>query len=378
MAAIMMVRTRDAARFYPGLSIPTDIFGTVLDGDWDVMTIPIEESVFYKTVVHLMDGGDYADSPQARCAARQFAQGAAHVRGKPTLTDYIRIRGPRLLALIEDIRKNGVQTIQQVRERPDCPVPPYVDPMPDDIAIAFDRHGRPGIANGNHRMAIAYAIGIEWVPAIIGCRHPQWAETRERIMYHAAREWGPGRCYSPIEHPDFDLAPQWSGSNVDQIIRDLDFAGIHEATCLDAGTLYGTTAIRLGRVGHTVVGLDHAPDHVMAATAIVGAVEGNVRIVQGELFDHDPGPYRVICLLNILHHALKREATFKRMLEWLGRIRAEKVYLQGAGTQEGQMRGAYMPMGQEAFAGFVADCIPGIGTWKMIGEQNGRRLFALH
>ena len=138
--------------------------GMVLAGDWDQNTEPLDESwKIAACLAHFRDG-----VPWEQTGIYDRMRAMIDERGQfdscRTMDDII-ARYETIDALYADIQKNGFrdETVHRLG----------VPRLPEGVYVHLDRNGAPIFgAIGNHRLAIARALGLTRIPAQLGVVHP--------------------------------------------------------------------------------------------------------------------------------------------------------------------------------------------------------------
>lgn len=138
--------------------------GLVIGGDWDKMTEPTDQSrKIAACLAHFVD-----DVPWENTGIFTWMQDMIARRGRfdscRTLDD-IKTRYAAIDRLYADIRNSGFRDETVMRSG--------APRLPEGVFVHIDRHGDPIFgAIGNHRLAIARALGLGRIPAQIGVVHP--------------------------------------------------------------------------------------------------------------------------------------------------------------------------------------------------------------
>jgi hypothetical protein len=148
-------------------------FGDILDGEWDhqraihimvsskqramherfVQNVPWEETELFKSVY-----------------AMRLARGE-RVRGTHNVRDLAREYGRRVDSLFESMKRDGFVSPTDSSGRPKT--------LPH---VHIGRDGRLLFGNnGNHRLAIARIVGLNYIPCWVRGRHLKWQQLREGI-----------------------------------------------------------------------------------------------------------------------------------------------------------------------------------------------------
>lgn len=139
--------------------------GMVIEGDWDGHTEPLDASwKVAACLARFRDGMTWQETGVFERMAEMMAQRGAFDSCR-TMDD-VKARYAGIDALFDKIRRQGFRDDTQWQ---------WGAPrLPGGVFIHIDRDGSPIFgAIGNHRMAIARALGLSRIPAQLGVVHPQ-------------------------------------------------------------------------------------------------------------------------------------------------------------------------------------------------------------
>lgn len=138
--------------------------GMIVDGDWDRMTEPLEQSwKIAGCLARFRDGKSWEETGIFDRMLQTIAE-RGHFDSCRTLDD-VRARYYEIDRLHQHIKMNGYrdETIRFLG----------AFRLPGGVFVHIDREGRPIFgAIGNHRMAIARDLGLRRIPAQLGVVHP--------------------------------------------------------------------------------------------------------------------------------------------------------------------------------------------------------------
>ncbi|WP_292309315.1 hypothetical protein [Marivita sp.] len=142
--------------------------GMVLAGDWDQRTEPIDESwKIAACLAHFRDGVAWEETG-IYDRMHEMVKTRGQFDSCRTMEDIV-ARYQTIDALYADILKNGYR--DETVHRLGSPR------LPEGVYVHLDRHGDPIFgAIGNHRLAIARALGLTRIPAQLGVVHPDAIE----------------------------------------------------------------------------------------------------------------------------------------------------------------------------------------------------------
>lgn len=153
--------TVDPAAIRYRVSPIADLDG-VIDGDWDRERIhPIERTVKHRAVMeHFRDGKPWEETELFTNIYRRRFKDGGLVRGVATIEELAAQYYERVDGMAESMRRDGFLTHREDGE-------PH--PLP---GFLIGRDGEVFIGNqGNHRLAIAQAIGLKQIAGRVVCKH---------------------------------------------------------------------------------------------------------------------------------------------------------------------------------------------------------------
>ncbi len=163
----IFIRPADVTRVYrrkKGAFFKRRHSGQIRGGDWDISTRALSQSPKYQAcVAHFKDGKPWQETGVFQLLLERIQQHGIF-DGCRSLDD-IRQRYENMDRLFDDLKKT--RQIQSMSERDE-----YFRREHGGVFVHIDRHGLPILAgNGNHRMAIAKILELDWIPAQLGVIH---------------------------------------------------------------------------------------------------------------------------------------------------------------------------------------------------------------
>jgi hypothetical protein len=160
-------RPRDCQQRTPGGSLASHTWaGHVLDGDWDLETVPFSEHPVAR-FCHLrwVEGVPWEDTGVYTWLMGRIEREGGVIDGCRTLDDVV-ARYEALDRIYEQVRREG-------RIRPQSAVPGRNERERGGIRICIGRYGQP-IFNwaGHHRLAMARILDLDEVPGQLQVVHP--------------------------------------------------------------------------------------------------------------------------------------------------------------------------------------------------------------
>jgi hypothetical protein len=161
--------------------------GTIESGDWDFDVIAFSTSLKYQGVVeHFEHGIPWGETTVFRKRYGPAMAERGEVMGCTSIDSLIRRYELTIDPLFDSLRSRGLR-------------PPSIREGVSPVHVMVGRSGDLiWGAGGNHRLAIAKLLDVEWIPARVLVRHVEWQAIRERV-----RNQGPESVAPRFEsHPD--------------------------------------------------------------------------------------------------------------------------------------------------------------------------------
>jgi len=139
----------------------------IVDGDWDIRN-KTPRTMMHQTIKELfIDGLPYQQCSQYLKMQENMERGDFGGAYWCRTTDEINQYFLNLIAAYEDIKRNGYKRQVQLGKSGEDEIRGYVDRY-SDLIIG---------GGGNHRLAIAEMLGVEWIPFYIVKVHYQWVNS---------------------------------------------------------------------------------------------------------------------------------------------------------------------------------------------------------
>lgn len=162
-----------------------------------------------------------------------------------------------------------------------------------------------------------------------------------------------GRLYTPIPHPAFsDLRYKNGPERLELIAPHLEYKN---GTVLDIGSNWGYMAHRLEELGYSVTAVERSPRSVYFLKEIRDLCDRKFDVVHDSIFNLRHLDYDIVFALNVFHHFMKTEESFKKFENFLGRLKCRMMIYQAHDPSEVQMAGAYWNMTPEEATNFFSE-----------------------
>ena len=279
-----------------------------------------------------------------------------------------RTRLAGLEQLFDELRANGYRSQAELGS----------DDLADEVRVGIRRDGRLLFLDGRHRLAMARLLELDEIPVNVVVRHREWVRFRHTISdYIRPRR---GRVYQVIDHPDLADFPAHHGTERLGMLREA-FAGYdcEDKRLLDVGAHWGAMSQEASKLGFRCTAVEANKRCARIAERIAAASGASFDVWHGSIFDFpDVERQQAVLALNVFHHFIKTEALHERLIELLGRMRAEiMVFEPHAADPPGQMRGAFRNYPEQEFVDFVGGHA-GFSDSRYLGRaSDGRPLYVL-
>jgi hypothetical protein len=188
--------------------------GAVVGGDWDRTDTRFADTDVYRAYVrHFEEGVPWEETAFYDRIVDELAAGRERW-GCHTEAEF-RERCDRLDDLYDAIAERGYRSQEElrasdesdpIREQPRL----VTERLKHEIAVHFDRHGRPQFDDGRNRLSIAKLLDLDSVPVRVLRRHERWQAVRD--AYVRGEEWARDRGDHPdIRYLEFGSAGPSSG-----------------------------------------------------------------------------------------------------------------------------------------------------------------------
>ncbi len=334
--------------------------GRVYGGDWDLTEFTFDELEVARALRARIDAGADWHTTQFHSSmlARLRRDGRAPwcIESERDLEE----RYQYLDALIASIRDNGFRRVHEI-------VMPGEHKGLDgdrhyghEISVNIDRNGHYLFQDGRHRLAIAKALRLTSVPVKVIVRHKKWTEFRQFVLSAARSASRPDELYQNPVHPDLQDIPA-SHECEDRfaaIRRCLDPGA---GALLDIGASLAFFCHRFERLGYQCYAVESDPAIAAAAERIRIAEERRFTVICDHIFAASSRAplrqkhFRVVLALNIFHHFLKREESFREFRAWLGGLDADSMFFQPHRPDESQMARTHVNLGPQQFVDFILE-----------------------
>ncbi len=247
----------------------------------------------------------------------------------------------------------------------------------DDISVAVGREGQFLFIEGRHRLAIAKLLNLSKIPIKIIARHKKWMDFRKELICFAL-DYGEGKLYQPLTHPDLQDLPRHHGELRFSIIKEhLSFT---QGTLLDIGANLGYFCHKFEEEGFDCYAVESDRMCVYLLKELKKAENREFKVIPGSIFEYNKNQglkFDVVLALNIFHHFLARKDTYLKLIKFLKKIRVKELFFEPPKPNRAKTKRFYRNYTPDQFVQFIINnsCL---NKAELIGEaEDGRPLYKL-
>ncbi len=200
-------------------------YSRILEGDWDLLTIPFEDiSIYQAFKQRFKEGKKWEDTEYYQQILNIIFNGRLD---KEKCDEMFR----KFELLYYEIKRNGYKLKRELSSSKSRFAKFDIQTILDDISVDIDRDGQLLVIHGKHRLSIAKLCDIPKIPIIIIKRHKKWMEFRYNLIYYFRSH--NKKHFQGLNHPDLKNIPFKQGEIPFDIIRKN--ISISNGTLLDIG-----------------------------------------------------------------------------------------------------------------------------------------------
>jgi hypothetical protein len=274
-------------RYVSQKTFSADEIGKTMDGDWDDLSLPFEDSDLYRGFVAVFIR-EYPWPETLFCRREFFRNQLEDVSSACQSEDEFQ----ELRRKIEPFYKE-VSELDQIPNHNKDPV----------ISINIGREGDLLLIEGQPNLAMAKLLELPHIPVTIIVRHSQWVKFRQEVMEFAFKHRG---VYAPLLHPDLKWIPNEHGHVRFDLIRDALIS--KSGKMLDIGCHWGYFCHRFEEIGFYCIGVEVRPSNFYFLQKLKRAGNKSFQIFNNSIFDYigrHNRQYDVVLCLNIFHQLIK-------------------------------------------------------------------------
>jgi cyclopropane fatty-acyl-phospholipid synthase-like methyltransferase len=251
--------------------------------------------------------------------------------------------------------------------------------LDDEVAVNIGRHGDLLFNNGAHRLCIAKLLNLPQIPIKITVRHRQWIEFKKQILLYA-KDQPTGKIYHPITHIDLQDIPTFHETETGRFEIIKKNLTITKGRLLDIGAHWGYFSNQFEGLGFNCDAVENDNTNIYFLEKLRRADNKSFTIIPKSIFDYKEIyhiDFDIVLALNIFHHFLKTEDSYRKFIELLHKLRMKEMYFEPHNPEEYKQTKVYKNFTEEEFV----QCILQNTTLKkaqQIGTaQDGRKIFKL-
>jgi len=319
--------------------------GKVVDGNWDRTDFDFTNLDVYQAFKQRIEQGiewQYTEFYQRVLKQVKSGRFVWSIKSRTQLDERCR----SLDDLIESIKTKGYRLNPSIYSK---------DRVYDEIDVNIGRNGEYLFQNGVHRLSIAKILGIKAVPVTVFVRHQEWQEFRE-FLFSYVNKCGEKRLYQPPLHPDLEDVPYSLNPSRDiwEAIRpQLERKA---GKMLDIGSNIGFFCHKFEDIGYHCYAVEQNPALFYIMEKIRVAENKRFEAINKSIFEVEfvkKVKFDVVLALNIFHHFLKSQTTFRQLEILLRNLDTDILFFEPHKNNESQMKGAYLDYSEPEFVDFV-------------------------
>lgn len=354
--------------------------GKVLRGDWDSERIPFTELDTYLAIkARVMDGTPWSQTTFYHRVLDEISSGL--VKWGCRTREELDRRCEYLDSVFEDMKTRGYRSQEELLRDEEYVRAPFraheeesLIKIEDEVTVRIGHDGVLLFEDGRHRLAMAKLLGIDSIPVKVTVRHADWMQFRKEVAEYARSQGG--KLYAPITHIDLADMPTYFGEERFELL--LENLELDQGTVLDIGSHWGYFCHRFEEAGFDCYAIENAAVHGYFLDKLKRAERRRFHIIHGDVFDlHEKVDFDIVLALNIFHHFIKKQSTYKQLKKFLQRLDMKVMFFQAHNPDEPQMKEAYRNFNGEEFTTFIMEnsCLNDV---RQIGVgEDGRLIYKL-
>lgn len=342
-------------------------FGKVVNGIWDLNTMPFEDLDVYQSFkARFVHETQWENTTYYKVLLSQTNHGIQPwgVRNKSDLVKRLNA----IDELYKEMKRSGYKTQQQLLDSRAS-----LGRL-DEVTVRIGRHGEFIFEDGRHRLAIAKILGLSRIPVLVTWRHKKWFTFKEEIV-HYAKSHG-GRTYQPITHPDLSDISSIQGDTRFRLINsNLPFRG---GSLLDIGAHWGYMCHKFEDEGFRCYAVETDPENFYFLNKLRIAEKRKFTAVRADISVFwEKNEFDAVLALHVFHHYLKSEELYNNLIRFLRCLRMKVMFFEPHLPSDSHMHGAYRNYSNEDFVKLIAKNT-GLRRWECIGYgEEARPIYKL-
>ena len=349
-------------------------YSRIIDGDWDHLTIPFEDSFLYQAFKQrFKEGKKWEDTEYYQKVLNNRYHGRSSYNNIEKCDEKFR----KLDLLYYEIKKNGYKLKRELSSSIRGFKRFDVQTILDDISVDIGRDGQILIEHGKNRLSIVKLLDIPKIPINIIKRHKKWMEFRNNIKFFF-RNHQFEKHNQVLTHPDLQNIPFKQGEIPFTIIREN--ISISKGTLLDIGANLGYFCHKFEDEGFICCAVEENQIFGYLLKKLKSVENKKFKIILGPIFNYKKNQeitFDVVLALNIFHHFLKREDTYLDLVKFLKRLKVKELIFGAHNPRDFRNKNFYRNYKPDQFVNFILEnsCL---NKAKFIGKtKTGRSLYKL-
>lgn len=347
----------------------------ILDGDWDRLSLPIENIPLYQTLKqHFKEGKKWEETEYYQQVVKdEYYRKDDYYIYKENLDKMFR----KFDLLYYKIKMNGYKSKKELYSTKGWFTKFDIQTILDEISVDIARDGQFLVLHGKHRLSIAKLLEIPKIPVIIIKRHKKWMEFRNNIKFFF-RNHQIDTYNQVLSHPDLQTIPFKRGEIPFDIIREN--ITITNGTLLDIGANLGYFCHKFEDEGFTCWAVEENQIFRYLLKKLKFVENKKFKIIEGPIFNYKKNQeitFDVVLALNVFHHFLKKEDTYLDLIKFLKRLKVKELIFGAHNPKDFQNKNFYRNYKPDQFVNFIIEnsCL---NKAKFIDKtETGRSLYKL-
>ena len=215
------------------------------------------------------------------------------------------------------------------------------------------------------------------IPVKIIVRHKQWVAFKKEISEYSQNY--NTRTYEKLTHPDLANIPSvHNGSRYDIIKKNVT---AEKGKVIDIGCHWGYFCHKFEEKGFECYCIEKSRLNLYFLKKLKKAENRNFKIIPRSIFDLPYDMLRsfdVILALSIFHHFIKKEKTYRKLIQFLKHLKGKEMFFEHHKPKEFQMKKTYRNFVDDEFAEFIVENST-FSNFKIIGySEVGRPLYKIY
>jgi len=327
-----------------GTYIKRKNFGKVVDGDWDLNSMPFEDLDVYQAIHERFIQKKEWEETNYYKRHKEYMNWNSTPYGLKSQND-IAQHFSNIDNLYKNILKSGYRTRRDIDGTNSLRIL-------DEITVRISRTGELLFEDGRHRLSIAKILRIPHIPVLVTWRHKMWDQLRRQITSEK-KELMP--CL-PIKHPDIDYIDEFYSAECEkkfQLIKS--HLGVKTGTVLDIGARFGFFSHKFEDEGFYCYAVEKNKEKFDRLNRIRILTKKNFAAINCDVFEFiEKTQFDIVLALDVFQQSFKTKKDYEKLKAFLSCLTANIMFLE-APPKEAGIKNHYMNLTHEEFTQFVID-----------------------